>query len=351
MQRFGLKSDAAYLKELRSFIIPYLDARNGSLKRKLENLTEELEAVHTVHQLCCSGEFYDDYRKRKLWDKVTECLRTPWRLDTFGARRIYLDWVNEYKYGYQEDATEDGESDESVSYGKIGLILAATFGDPLLNTLVKRNHASWRPAFHRVDSYWEQLSRSSMLRGRSWESVKARTISLLKEIENLSSNNVPFLHKYEATPLRDFTHKQNMFLVARALKLGVLTPFPLLTSWDDLAEMLSKSETFPYHIGLEELMLNTVRVLQESMIKFDPSEEEFWEALRDKKAKELSLSIPKFPDLPTLDIPELEGNYKGAMRLYKSPPSSIPYVIPGRISLPDDEEQADRPQVQIRPDL
>ncbi|KAI9772427.1 MAG: hypothetical protein M1840_000630 [Geoglossum simile] len=311
---------------------------------------EEIMVVHTVHQLRRSGEFYNDYHHKiefTKWDKVAERLYDPWRLNAFEVTYIYLNWKNEYMYDYQEDTTEDGESDESVSCEKIGLVLAATFGDPLLNTLIKRNRASWRPAFHRVDRYWKRLSKSHVLIGHSWESVKAQTIVLLKMLENLCTNKIPFLDKYETTPPRDFTYEQNMFLVAKVLKLGVLTPFPQLTSWVDLAELFSRSKTFPYGVSSEELamlsfrirslvsllnpplsadaleMLDTVRELQKSMIGFDPWEEEFWEALRNQQAEECSSSEPEIPNLRTTNISELESNYKEAMRLYRSSPPSV----------------------------
>jgi hypothetical protein len=107
----------------------------------------------------------------------------------------------------------------------------------------------WRPAFHRTDKYWEWLSQDPVLRNFSWKSVKTQTISLLSEIDRLSSYRIPHLDKYEIAPLRHFTYEQNMFLIGKALKLNTLVPFTLVKSTSDMIDILSDSGIFGEYIS------------------------------------------------------------------------------------------------------
>ncbi|KAI9855658.1 MAG: hypothetical protein M1813_009704 [Trichoglossum hirsutum] len=263
---------------------------------------QELEVIRIVNEMRCLGEFCNDHRPLGIytrWDKAAERLSElypEWKPDASEVICIYLDWVDEYRYDYQEEEAQDAqgsgdrEFDDSPTYKDIGLILAAIFKDPHLDRLLERNPATWRLAFHRADKYWKRLSRKDVLRGRTWESVKSQTISLLKKIEELSCNIIPFLDKYKMTQLQDFTYEQNMFLVKKALKLGILTPFPPSTPLGDLAEILSESKMFPYRIHLEDLAMLHMRI--KSLVSL----------------LEPLLPTSEVPALRTLDILQLKGD-------------------------------------------
>ena len=109
-------------------------------------------------------------------------------------------------------------------------------------------------------SCWERLPRNAVLQGRSWQSVRDQTISLLQEIDKLSGCRIPHFNKYKITPLRDFTYEQNMFLIGKALKLDTLMPFTPVKSPRDMIDMLSGSWVFGEYIYPEHLAMLRLRI-------------------------------------------------------------------------------------------
>ncbi|KAI9764874.1 MAG: hypothetical protein M1840_008020 [Geoglossum simile] len=197
------------------------DAKNIYLKLKgfLNNLLitqvseEGHEILQTVNQMCRSGDFHN-VENMTRWKRAAEilCSHHPeWSPNALEVEYTYNNYREMYKYDYQEDETmnEKSEDDHDIlTFEMIGLILAATFKDQEdLDYLISRDSMHWRPAFHRTDKYWERLSQYPVLRNLSRKSVKAQTISLLSEIDKLSSYRIPHLDKYEIALLCHFTYE------------------------------------------------------------------------------------------------------------------------------------------------
>ncbi|KAI9766153.1 MAG: hypothetical protein M1840_006720 [Geoglossum simile] len=349
------------------------DAENiySKLKGFLNNLLivqisqEGHKILQTVNQMCRSGNFHN-VEEMTRWERAAEILSShypKWSLNALDVECTYNNYSAMYKYDYQEDEgtmNEESQGDDVelpmiqcltpliaqqdiLTFEMIGLTLAATFKNPEdLNYLLMRDSIAWRPAFHRIDKYWERLSRNPVLRSRSWKSVKAQTISLLSEIDKLSSYRIPHLNKYEIAPLHNFTYEQNMFLIGKALKLDTLAPFTPVISTIDMIDILSESGIFGGYIspagfpmlqlrikGLisylepplspnEREMLDTIRQVQRR-IEIDASEERFWESLKYVK----NIDIPEENRDEAIErhkenIDILKENYDKAMGLYRS---------------------------------
>ncbi|KAI9763318.1 MAG: hypothetical protein M1840_000583 [Geoglossum simile] len=197
------------------------NAKNIYLKLKgfLNNLLitqvsgEGHEILQTVNQMCRSGDFHN-VENMTRWKRAAKilCSHHPeWSPNALEVEYTYNNYHEMYKYDYQEDETMNEKSKDDhdiLTFEMIGLILAATFKDQEdLDYLISRDSMHWRPAFHRTDKYWERLSQYPVLRNLSRKSVKAQTISLLSEIDKLSSYRIPHLDKYEIALLCHFTYE------------------------------------------------------------------------------------------------------------------------------------------------
>ncbi|KAI9766977.1 MAG: hypothetical protein M1839_004653 [Geoglossum umbratile] len=262
-----------------------------------------LEIMRTVYQMCCSGDFYNTEEMTR-WERAAEKLSNPHpeRPVALEVECTYNNYLAMHKYDYQEDEVRGIEEADDLTFEKIGLVIAAKFGDEeSLSYLLTRESRAWYPAFHRTDKYWKRLSQNTILRNRSWRSVKGQTISLLSEIGR-SGGRIPHFNKYEITPLLDFTYEQNMFLIEKALKLETLIPFTQRVP-RDMVDMLSESWVFDGYIPPNELpmlcfqirrlvsclepslrpdeleMVDETRQLQVKT-GLDPSEKSFWETVK-----------------------------------------------------------------------
>ncbi|KAI9767958.1 MAG: hypothetical protein M1840_005270 [Geoglossum simile] len=211
----------------------------------------ELKIMRTVYQMCRSGDFYNTEEMTR-WERAAEKLSLHLgRLLALEVECTYSNYIAMHKYDYQEDEVNGVEGTDEWTYRKIGLVIAATFGDEeSLNCLLTRESQAWYPAFHRTDKYWTRLSRDTILRNCPWQSVKDQTIHLLSEI-NRSGGGIPHLNKYKITPPLHFTYEQNMLLIEKALKLKNLTPFARFKPTTDMANVLSESWVFDEYISPE----------------------------------------------------------------------------------------------------
>ncbi|KAH0562808.1 hypothetical protein GP486_002559, partial [Trichoglossum hirsutum] len=250
------------------------------------------------------GGFYNLEGKTR-WERAAESLSNLYpglRSVAWEVEYTYNNYLAMHKYDYQEDEVKGVEGtvgkDNHPTFEKISLIIAAMFGDEeSLRYLLTRESRGWYPAFHQTNKYWEKLSRNTVLQNHPWQSVRGQTICLLSEI-NKFGGGIPHLNKYKITPLLDFTHEQNMFLIEKALKLETLIPFTQFIPPRDMADMLSESWE-PSLSPKQREMLDIVRQLQ-AMIELDPSKETFWKTLEYVR-----------------NILELRKNYDKAMALHR----------------------------------
>ncbi|KAH0563468.1 hypothetical protein GP486_001968 [Trichoglossum hirsutum] len=214
----------------------------------LEGIT--VMTLQVIYQMYIGKTFYDS-KSQTRWEKVAEMLSNKhlkWTPNASEVEAIYKEYDECYKYDYlpTEDQKAQGtmsKNDSGTTFKMIALYLTVVFGSERnFRFLLKRDLAAWKPAFHRVGKYWIRLSNNSILQGHSWESVKTQTVFLLGKVEELCTSKIPHLSGYKADLQYNFSYKQNMYLIGRALKLGALAPF--MAKRDNITSKLLTSSVF-----------------------------------------------------------------------------------------------------------